>query len=124
MEKMFEFAAKNKIRFSYRGQMTTEDLFDLNLRDLDYIYKCLMEEKKTSEVESLIEKKTENTVLECKIELVRYVFNQKVEEKKAAEAKAENAAKKQKILEILEKKQDAELEGKSADELKKLLEDL
>lgn len=124
MEKMFEFAAKNKIRFSYRGLMTTEDLFDLNLRDLDYIYKCLMEEKKTSEVESLIEKKTENTVLECKIELVKYVFNQKVEEKKAAEAKAENAAKKQKILEILEKKQDAELEGKSADELKKLLEDL
>lgn len=124
MEKMFEFAAKNKIRFSYRGQMTTEDLFDLNLRDLDYIYKCLMEEKKTSETESLIEKKTENTVLECKIELVKYVFNQKVEEKKAAEAKAENAAKKQKILEILEKKQDAELEGKSADELKKLLEDL
>lgn len=124
MEKMFEFAAKNKIRFSYRGLMTTEDLFDLNIRDLDYIYKCLMEEKKSSEVESLIEKKAENTVLECKIELVKYVFNQKVEEKKAAEAKAENAAKKQKILEILEKKQDAELEGKSADELKKLLEEL
>lgn len=124
MEKMFEFAAKNKIRFSYRGLMTTEDLFDLNLRDLDYIYKCLMEEKKASETESLIEKKTENTVLECKIELVKYVFNQKVEEKKVAEAKAEIAARKQKILEILEKKQDAELEGKSADELKKLLEDL
>lgn len=124
MENIFEFALRNKLRFNYRGLITVEDLWDLGTQGLDYIYKGLMSEKRQTETESLIEKKTENTMLEAKIEIVKYIFNQKVEELKAAEKKAENAEKKQKILAILARKQDAELEEKSAEELKSLLEDL
>lgn len=124
MENIFEFALRNKLRFNYRGLITVEDLWDLGAQGLDYIYKGLMSEKRQTETESLIEKKTENTMLEAKIEIVKYIFNQKVEEQKAAEKKAENAEKKQKILAILARKQDAELEEKSAEELKSLLEDL
>ena len=124
MEKIFETAIRNKYRFNYRGVITTEDLWDLDVKELDCIYKGLMSTKKESETESLLTKKTTNTVLDHKIEIVKYIFGVKVEEAKAAEQRAENAAKKQKILAILARKQDAELENKSAEELEKLIADL
>ena len=124
MEKKFEFASRNKLRFNYRGLITVEDLWDHNVRELDHIYKGLMSEKKETETDSLIEKQSENTILETEIELVKYVFNTKVEEAEAMTKKAENAAKKQKILAILARKQDAELENKSAEELEALIKDL
>ena len=80
--------------------------------------------KKESETESLLEEKKTNPILEVQIEIVKPIFNVKVEERKAAELQAENAAKKQKILAILARKQDAELENKSAEELEELIKDL
>lgn len=124
MEKLFEMASKMKVRFNYRGVITTEDLWDLDVRALDYIYKQLMVAKKESETESLLEEKKTNPILEVQIEIVKHIFDVKVEERKAAELQAENAAKKQKILAILARKQDAELENKSAEELEELIKDL
>ena len=124
MEKIFEYALKNKVRFNFRGLITVEDLWDLGQRELDHIYKNLMAEKKNFETESLIEKTVENKELEVKIEIVKYVFNQKVEAQKAAEKAAENAAKKQKLLGILARKQDAALEEMSVEDLEKLINDL
>ena len=124
MEKLFETAIRNKYRFFYRGVITYEDLWDLDVKALDAIYKALMLEKKNSETESLIAQTVENTNLNNKIEIVKYVFNSKVAEAKAAEQKAENAAKKQKILAILARKQDAELENKSIEELEALIKGL
>ena len=124
MEKLFESATRNKIRFGYRGIISTEDLWDLDVEELDGIYKNLMAEKKDSETESLLSEKKTNSILETKIEIVKYIFGVKVDEAKAAELKAENAAKKQKILAILARKQDAELENKSAEELEELIKDL
>jgi len=124
MEKLFETAIRNKYRFFYRGVITYEDLWDLDVKALDAIYKTLMSEKKNSETESLITQTVGNTELNNKIEIVKYVFNSKVEEAKAAEQKAENEAKKQKILAILARKQDAELENKSTEELEALIKDL
>ena len=124
MEKLFEAASKMKVRFNYRGVITTEDLWDLDVKALDYIYKQLMVAKKESETESLLEEKKTNPILEVQIEIVKHIFNVKVEERKAAELQAENAAKKQKILAILARKQDAELENKSAEELEELIKDL
>lgn len=124
MEKLFEKASKMKIRFNYCGVITTEDLWDLDVKALDYIYKQLMVAKKESETESLLEEKKTNPILEVQIEIVKHIFEVKVEERKAAELRAENAAKKQKILAILARKQDAELENKSAEELEKLIAEL
>ena len=124
MEKLFETASRMKIRFNYRGVITTEDLWDLDVKALDYIYKQLMVAKKESETESLLEEKKTNPILEVQIEIVKHIFEVKVEERKAAELRAENAAKKQKILAILARKQDAELENKSTEELEKLIAEL
>ena len=96
----------------------------MDVEELDGIYKNLMAEKKDSETESLLSEKKTNSILETKIEIVKYIFGVKVDEAKAAELKAENAAKKQKILAILARKQDAELENKSAEELEELIKDL
>lgn len=124
MEKLFETASKMKVRFNYRGIITTEDLWDLDVKALDYIYKQLMVAKKESETESLLEEKKTNPILEVQIEIVKHIFNVKVEEHKATELKAENDAKKQKILAILARKQDAELESKSTEELEELIKGL
>ena len=124
MEKLFESTTRNKIRFCYRGIISTEDLWDLDAEELDSIYKDLMAEKKGSETEGLLSEKRSNPILETKIEIVKYIFGIKIEEAKAAEQQAENAAKKQKILAILARKQDAELENKSAEELEALIADL
>ncbi len=124
MEKLFETASKMKVRFNYRGVIATEDLWDLDVKALDYIYKQLMVAKKESETESLLEEKKTNPILEIQIEIVKHIFNVKVEERKVAELKAENDAKKQKILAILARKQDAELESKSTEELEELIKGL
>ena len=41
--------------------------------------------KKESETESLLEEKKTNPILEVQIEIVKHIFNVKVEERKAAE---------------------------------------
>ena len=43
---IFEYAAKNKLRFPFRGSITTEDLYDLSPANLDSIYKTLSREAK------------------------------------------------------------------------------
>ena len=124
MEKLFESATRNKIRFDYRGSISVEDLWDLSVEELDIIYKNLMTKKKASETESLLTEKKTSRALETKIEIVKYIFGVKIDEENAAVQRAENAAKKQKILAILARKQDAELESKSTEELEKLIADL
>ena len=53
-EKIFEYAAKHKLRFPYRGSITTEDLYDLSPADLDRIYKTLAREA-TEELNKMLE---------------------------------------------------------------------
>jgi len=38
---VFEVAVTEKFRFPFRGQITVEDLFDLNVKDLDAVFKTL-----------------------------------------------------------------------------------
>ena len=93
-------------------------------RQIDVFTDKVLRFQKESETESLLEEKKTNPILEVQIEIVKHIFEVKVEERKAAELRAENAAKKQKILAILARKQDAELENKSAEELEKLIAEL
>lgn len=122
---IFEMASREKFRFPYKGFITTEDLWDLSLDQLDLIYKTLNKDVKVSQEESLLNKKTsENTALAAKIDIVKYVFNAKLEDAAKRETEALNAEKKRRILEVLAKKQDDSLQGMSEEELKKMLADL
>lgn len=118
---MFEKATRNKLRFPFKGNCTIEDLWDLSLKDLDSIYKTLNAKLRTQQEDSLLEKKSSaDTILELKINIIRHVVNIKLEERKAHEASRAKAEQRQKILSILEEKEDDVLRNKPIEELRKL----
>ena len=125
MEKLFENATRGKYRFSFKGSITVEDLWDLSPQNLDTIYKSLTKELKQSQEESLLVKKTEvDSVLDDKINLVKYIVLTKLKEEDQRNKEREFKEKKQKILGHIADKQDNELQSKSIDELKDMLESL
>jgi len=124
-EQMFEVAVRSKFRFPFRGLIVTEDLWDLSITELDSIFKTLNSQLKQVKEESLLNTKTkEDKELDTKIEIVKYIFNTKIEEENARLKAKENKEKKQKILEIIANKQDESLQNKSEEELMKMLNDL
>jgi hypothetical protein len=122
---IFEYAAKNKLRFPYKGSIATEDLYDLSLNELDEIYKKLNKKLKASQEDSLLEKKSEkDTALEVLIEIVKYIVKSKQDEiDDATKALARNQ-KKQKILALIEEKDNEDLRNKSKEELLKMVEEM
>jgi hypothetical protein len=126
---MFEKASRLKVRFATsRGGVTVEDLWDIPLTDssgfsLDNIAKQLNRELKETEEESFVIKNTKNEVAELKFEIVKHVIGVRLAEAAAAEKKAETRKRNEKILGIIEKKQDAELENADVDTLKEMLKE-
>lgn len=122
---MFEIATREKYRFPYKGQIGVEDLWDLSVGELDKIYKALNREAKQINEESLLAAKSkEDKVLDNKINIIRHIVSVKLDEIANAKAAHERTEQKQKIMAILANKQDEELRGKSADELKAMLTEL
>lgn len=120
--KIFETATRNKYRFPYKGSVSTEDLWDLSVNDLDTVFKSLNAQAKQSSEESLLKTKTsEDTKLNNKIELVRYIVGVKLEEAEAAKKAKERRTQKQKLMGILSEKQDNELHNKSIEELQAMI---
>ena len=121
-EKLFETAIRNKFRFNFKGQVSTEDLFDLSVRDLDTIFKTLNSQMKQATEESLLETKSkEDKVIELKIEIVKYIVSVKIAEENARLKAKENREQKQKIMSILAVKQEESLHSKSEAELLDML---
>lgn len=125
MEEIFVRASKKKYRFEFRGLISVEDLWDLSMKNLDEIFKNLNAEVKKAEQESLFsDKSNANEELNDKIEIVKYIFGVKQEEAKSRKEAAERKKKRERIAEILAKKQDESLEAKSEEELMAMLEEL
>jgi len=122
---MFEKASRMKLRFNYKGLCSVEDLWDITVQGLDKVFKELNMQLKSHSEESLLNKKSKaESVLEMKIDIVRYIVEVKIKEQKLREEKISKASQKQKILSIIAEKQDAELYNKSTEELSKLVEEL
>lgn len=125
MSDMFEKAVKGKYRFPYKGQIAVEDLYDLPLGSLDTVFKTLNAEVKKTDEESLLQTKSEeDDILATKIEIVKYIFNEKLEDKKNRQEAAERKEKKQKIMQIIATKQDEALRNASVEDLQKMLDEL
>lgn len=125
MEKLFEKAIRGKFRFNHKGLISTEDLWDISLKDLDFIFKDLKSKIKKEEEESLFEKFSlaEDETRE-KIEIVKYIASKRIEEKEAQQNKIKKQQEKKKIMELIEMKQEQGLMNKSEEELKELLKSL
>ena len=113
---------KNKFRFEFKGLISTEDLFDLTLADLDAIYKSLKKEESDLQGDSLLGNDENPNVreVEVKIEVVKAIFDMKKAEIARAERALANKAQKDKILAIIEDKENQELSEKSIDELREI----
>lgn len=122
---LFEIATRKKYRFPFRGSISTEDLWDLNVEDLNSIYKTLTKAAKADDgEESLLSEKKPDVDLTNKIEIVKQVFTVKREEAEAAKAASDKAKQKERLLEILAKKQDDSLTNLSEEELRQKIEEL
>ena len=119
---LFEMATRKKFRFPFKGTISVEDLWDLSVQNLDTVFKALNAEVKQVKEESLLAtKSTEDTILDAKIEIVRHIVNAKLAEADARTRAAEKREQKRKLQELIANKQDAELQGKSIEELQAML---
>lgn len=125
MEKMFEYATRNKVRFPFKGLISVEDLWDLSLTNLDSIYKALNKQVKQSEEESLLNTKTTvDKELDVQIAIVKHIVAVKLTEQEAREKASAKKAQKQKIMAIIASKQDEALQNSSVEDLQKMLDEL
>jgi preprotein translocase subunit SecA len=122
---LFEIATKKKYRFPYKGLISVEDLWDLNVLALDRIYKALNKTLKDMGEESLLKtKSTEEKDVENMVEIVKHIVSVKEQEKIDRLAKKENDAKKQRIMSIIADKEDKALTELSTEELRQMLDEL
>jgi hypothetical protein len=126
MSSLFERAARCKLRFpSSKGQLSVEDLFDLNLNSLDNIAKNVNKQLKQESEESFIQEKSSvSTQLELQLDIVKHVISTKIATQEANKKRAETLAQKSQIQDILMRKQSQELENKSPEELQAMLNSL
>ena len=116
---MYKKALKSKLRFNtIKGKLTTEDLFDLNLTDLNNIAIAL--DKKLSETprKSFISDIAPDTQEdELRFNIVKDVITTKLAERDANQNAKAKAAEKAQLLEILHRKKNQALENLSVEEL-------
>lgn len=124
MSDMFEQAVRMKLRWQYLGVLSVEDMWDVTLEGLDAIFKSLNAKSKAQGGESLLEETKEDEALALQISIVRHIAKTLLAEKEARENEVEQAARKQKLLAIIEEKQDEGLRDMSAKELQDLLDGL
>lgn len=122
---MFEVAVRNKLRFEYKGNITVEDLWDLNVNELDKIYKNLRSKVKQSQEESLLKEKTkEDNIIDIKIEIVTYIVKIKLQEIEDKKNELQKKELKQKLLKIKEQKENEGLNNLSIEEIEAKLKEL
>jgi len=127
---MFDLATRQKLRFTTtKGDISVEDLWDLPRNNekglsLKSIARTLLVQlKDINAIDEFADDKDEieneeTTILKLKLDIVKFILKVKLDEfenkKNQNQIKAEN----QRILELIGKKQDQELESLSIDELK------
>lgn len=120
---IFEYAAMNRLRFQYKGSITTEDLYSLSVKALDEIYQGLAAELAAKQgAKSLMAKQDKDTEqLTIKMKIVEYIYGQKIAQTEAAKRAAAQKQQDQVILDLIAKKEQQALEGKSVEELRAML---
>lgn len=115
---IFEYATRNKMRFSYNGMISVEDLWDMPLDALDELYQNRYKAKYAEE--SLLKAKSkDDDAIDIQIDIIKHIVSVKLEEKKKREKEAENRAKRQNIIATIAARDDKALE-----ELRKMLDEL
>lgn len=134
---IFELATRQKLRFaSAKGDLTTEQLWDLPLQntsptrdvkvDLDTLARSINHELKAQAEESFVSTKANplKAQLELKLEIVKHIIADKLAAAEKAKKASDNRAERERLLDVLKRKQDQELENLSPEEIQKRLDAL
>ena len=129
---IFEQATRAKLRFSTpAGMLSVEDLWDLPLTsttkraNLDDVAKMLDNQIKNTASVSFVNDVSEvNTQTKLAFDVVLHIIKVRLAEQAAAKTAADARAKKQKIMAIIEQKQDESLSAASIDDLQSMLASL
>jgi hypothetical protein len=119
----YKIATKLKLRFNTtKGQLSTEQLWDLSLTELDNLAVRLEQEAKEGNQKSFLSKKTEeDKISKLRFDIALDILQSKVEEMEALQNAQATKEHNEKILSLIANKQDSELAEKSVEELKEML---
>ena len=119
----FKLASQQKLRFqTSKGVLSTEQLWDLSLEELDTLAVSLESDHKESGKKSfLIKTSTKDKTAKLKFDIALDVLNTKVEEMHAAQEALEIKEHNKKIISLIAEKQDESLKGKSIKQLESML---
>jgi hypothetical protein len=129
---LFEQAARSKLRFqTSKGLISVEDLWDLpltsttgktNLDDIaGELYRGTQD---TGNISFVNPSKKENEEALLKFQVVKHIIDVRIAERDAAKTAREKAEKKQKIMAILDQKENQTLMNASPEDLRAMLESL
>ena len=124
---IFERAARAKLRFlTSRGNLSTEQLFDLTLTDLDTVARSVNKQIKDAGEESFIEENQSKAQVAdtLRLDILKSVIKSKQSAIAAAETRAANATRRRRLEAALANKEDESLLEMSAEEIKAELEEL
>lgn len=120
---IFKLASQKKLRFNTsKGSLSTEQLWDLSIAELDALAVSLQEEYETSGKKSFIVKRSvKDRDKKLQFDIALEILTTKSADAEAAAEALENKQFDQKILQLIAEKQDENLKGKSVAELKRML---
>lgn len=132
IENLFQLASRRKFRFpSNKGDLTVEQLWDLPLTArsglcLDEVAKQVNAELKAAGEESFVQKNSNpaKSQLEAKLEIIKHIIASKLEEAERASKVSQNQEERQRLLAVLNRKQDAALEELTPEQIQARLAEL
>ncbi|EHT1484420.1 hypothetical protein KXE51_003400 [Salmonella enterica] len=122
---MFDKVTRLKLRFeSNKGLLSVEQVWDLSLTALNEMAKSLSRQVKAAETDEedfIGTKSNVDSELQLRFDVVKHIIGVKLKERDDSKDAAERKANNQVILELIQRKKQQELEGKSVEELEALL---
>lgn len=129
---IFEQATRRAIRFeSAKGDLSVEQLWDLPLQsrnqfDLDTVAKTVNRQLNAVTEESFVSVRENpaKETLSLKLEIVKHIISVKLQEAEEARNKANKASEKEKLLRLLDEKQNEALRALTPEEIQERLKAL
>jgi len=118
----YKTASQLKIRFNTsKGVLSTEQLWDLSLIELDSIAVELEKESKSTEKSFLFKKTKKDILSKLMFDIVLDVLTTRMQEAEALANAKEDKEHNEKILTLIANKNDINLQSKSIQELEEML---
>ena len=119
---MFENASRKKFRFqTKRGMLSTEDLWDIPLIELDAVARALTHLKADVEISFISPERHNNDELNQKLQIVVHIINTRMKEQDDRQQEAARLAERQRIMAVIDRKENQARESLSLEELREKL---